>query len=306
MNALGTLARFGRYALVVGLLAGLLLPNVALALKPWLPHLIVLLLSLTALRIGPDDARHGLSNLRATLATVLCFQLVCPLFLLLLAFALGWADTPYVLAIVLVLAAPALSGSPNLAILVGADPEPAFRLLILGTAMLPLTMLPVFWLLPELGDLSTAVFGASRILGALIVAVSVGFLIRKYFLNSPTTQQSDAIDGAMTLALVVIVIGLMSALRPALSAQPADVAIWLLVAVIVNLGMQLGTFYATRNANFSANIVPLSIVAGNRNVAIFLVALPTQAAEPLLIFLGCYQIPMYLTPIIMRRIYVRS
>jgi len=49
--------------------------------------------------------------------------------------------------------------------------------------------------------------------------------------------------------------------------------------------------------------VPYSIVAGNRNIALFLVAMSPDQAEPLLIFLGCYQVPMYLTPILMARLY---
>ena len=53
----------------------------------------------------------------------------------------------------------------------------------------------------------------------------------------------------------------------------------------------------------SVKTVPISIVAGNRNIALFLVALPAEITNPLLIFIGCYQVPMYLTPILMRRLY---
>ena len=43
-----------------------------------------------------------------------------------------------------------------------------------------------------------------------------------------------------------------------------------------------------------------TIVAGNRNVAIFLIAASASQSEEFLIFLGCYQFPMYLTPVLMR------
>jgi len=42
-----------------------------------------------------------------------------------------------------------------------------------------------------------------------------------------------------------------------------------------------------------------SIVAGNRNIALFLIVLPPEVAGPLMIFIGCYQIPMYLTPMVL-------
>ena len=57
---------------------------------------------------------------------------------------------------------------------------------------------------------------------------------------------------------------------------------------------------------YSELAVPIGIVAGNRNIALFLIALPIMQSEQLLIFLGCYQIPMYLTPIIMRSVYRSS
>jgi hypothetical protein len=39
-------------------------------------------------------------------------------------------------------------------------------------------------------------------------------------------------------------------------------------------------------------------VHGNRNIALYLAALPLEQMEPLLLFIACYQVPMYLTPLI--------
>ncbi|SHF44761.1 hypothetical protein SAMN05444273_10695 [Litoreibacter ascidiaceicola] len=303
LTVLRALAHHGRYALVAGLLAGFLLPDLAARLKPWLPQLVVLLLFLTAIRIGPAGALKGLSNIRPTLFVVLTFQLALPLAALAVSHLLGVSHSPYVLALVLVLAAPALSGSPNLSIMLGADPEPAFRLLVLGTALLPITMLPVFWLLPQLGDLQSAIIGAARMLGAIGVAISLGFALRLFALPNPSKEQTEAFDGAMTVALFVIVIGLMAALRPAFEKSPSEVLGWMLLAFAVNIGMQFLTFLVLGRLGWDTEIVPFSIVSGNRNVAIFLVAMSPEAAEPLLIFLGCYQVPMYLTPILTRAFY---
>lgn len=38
-------------------------------------------------------------------------------------------------------------------------------------------------------------------------------------------------------------------------------------------------------------------------LALFLVALPAEVTAPVLAFIGGYQVPMSLTPLIMRRIY---
>ena len=45
-----------------------------------------------------------------------------------------------------------------------------------------------------------------------------------------------------------------------------------------------------------------ALVAGNRNIALFLVALPAETTDALLLFIGAYQVPMYLTPMLMRRL----
>jgi predicted Na+-dependent transporter len=107
LNILRFLARHGRYALVVGLLVGLLLPDVAVKMKPWLPQLVVFLVFLTALRTGPKDALKGLENFRSTLAVVLVFQLIVPLSALTISYLFGFSQSPYTLAVVLVLTAPA-------------------------------------------------------------------------------------------------------------------------------------------------------------------------------------------------------
>lgn len=49
--------------------------------------------------------------------------------------------------------------------------------------------------------------------------------------------------------------------------------------------------------------VPVSNIAGNCNIALFLVVLPAATTDPVLIFIDYYQIPMYLTPILLQRFY---
>ena len=56
INALEWVARHGRWGLVLGLIAGLTLPTLAAAMRPWLPQMVAGLLFLTALR---DRAATG-------------------------------------------------------------------------------------------------------------------------------------------------------------------------------------------------------------------------------------------------------
>ena len=194
------------------------------------------------------------------------------------------------------LSAPSVSGSPNFTALMGHDPTPPMRLLILGTALFPLTALPVLWLMPGLGNAGDVLAAAARLLLVIAVAVSAGFAARATFLPDPDHNATRAIDGASAILLGVVVVGLMAALSPALKSEPLTVLFWLIAVLIANFGLQIAAYLLGAHPGNA-------IVAGNRNIALYLVALPPDVAAPLLIFIGCYQIPMYLTPFVMARVF---
>lgn len=298
--ALGLVARYGRFGLVAGLLAGLFLPDLATTLRPFLPHMIAVLLALTALRIGPRAAFGSVADTRATLGTIALFQVIWPLVALVPILAFGVAGTPVALVILLMFAAPPITGAPNFAILLSQPPAPALRLLVLGTALFPVTVLPVFWALPALGDASAAFMASARLVAVIALAVVVGFAARSWLLPRPGDAALAAIDGVTVAMLAIIVVGLMAALGPALQSAPGTVAAWLALACALNWGGQIVTLWAAKGRAARGS---LGIIGGNRNVALLLVALPADITDPLLIFIGCYQIPMYLTPIVMRPFY---
>ena len=290
-------AKHARWCLVLGLLAGITLPGLAAAIKPWLPTLVAGLLLLSALRIGPKAAFGNLTDVRRTLTVLSIYQVALPMLLLAVFLLFGVAEVTMALAVVLLLAAPSVTGSPNFTALMGYDPAPPMRLLILGTALFPVTVLPIFWLTPGLGDPGIVVQATLRLILVILLAAGIGFTVR--LLWQPNTDQIKAIDGASAITLGVVVIGLMAAVAPALTSEPLTLAKWLALACIINLGLQALAFKAMKSQGES-------IVAGNRNIALYLVALPATITDPLLIFIGCYQIPMYLTPMVMARFYSRQ
>lgn len=305
LRALAFAARHGRAALVLGLMAGLLLPGLAAALQPWLPEMVAGLLFLNAYRIGLRKAAGGLADGIGTLKAIALLQMGLPLLALGAASLFGVAHTPAAVALILMLSAPSVTGSPNITALMGHAPEPAFRLLITGTALMPLTVIPVFLLAPGLGDLGEVLRAAGRLIAAIGLTVAAAFLLRRVTLPELRQDQARAIDGLTMIALAVIVVGLMAALGPALRTNPLLVLQWLGFALAANLGLQMLVFAVLRR-RAGSGAAPVSVVAGNRNFALFLIALPAATTDPLLIFLGCYQIPMYLTAILMKPLYGRQ
>lgn len=286
---------------MAGLLAGLFLPGLAAALRPWLPELVGCLLFLTAFRIGPRAALGGLGDLRRTLAIALIFQAVMPLAAIAGLSAAGLLAAPLALGLVMMLSAPSVTGSPNFTILLGHDPAPALRLVILGTALLPLTVLPVFWLMPVFGSPVEVALASARLFLVIGASVTLGFGLRHLLAPELAAERQQVVDGVAAIALAVIVVGLMSALGPAMAEAPGVLALWFMAAFAANFGLQIACRILLGKGR--ADAVPVSIIAGNRNIALFLVALPADVTDPLLIFIGCYQVPMYLTPILLRRFY---
>lgn len=301
MMLLQTIARHAKLCLVVGLIVGTALPDLAGLLRPWIGAMIGVLLALTAFRIGSKDAFGSLSDLPRLLGHVGTLQLVAPLIAVTAALAVFADIPPFILAVVLMLAAPSVTGAPNFAIMTGHDPAPGLRVLVLGTALFPLTMLPVLWALPELGEAGPAMM---RLIVTVLLAVAAGFALRAL---RPRLTQADTrnLDGMAALLLAIVVVGLMSAIGPMLREAPGALLIWLAGVMAVNLGLQLLSLMVMGRMLHLPEAVPVSIIWGNRNIALFLIALSPEVTDPLLIFIGCYQIPMYLTPILMKPIHAR-
>jgi hypothetical protein len=304
---LGHAARHGRSILVLGLLIGILFPGLAATTKSWLAELVAGLLFIAALRVGPRQAVGALGDFGKSLALVAVFQVAMPVAAILTFGLLGWHQGWHGLSatgLVLMVAASPISGGPNLAILSGHDPAPALRQLVLGTALLPLTVIPVFWLAPSLGSPAEILGSSARLLVIIFAAAAAAFLLRATVFREPAPATLAALDGLSAILMAVLVVGLMSAVGPALRSDPTALALNLAVAFAANFGLQIGMFLILRRRDL-ANAAPLAIVAGNRNIALFLTALPSTITDPLLLFIGCYQVPMFLTPIMLNRLYRR-
>lgn len=296
------LARNGRMMLVVGLVAGILLPDLALALRPTIAPMIVTLLFIAVLRLGPDGIRSGMKGIHRAAGLALLFQIGLPLAAAAIFAALGVLAHPLATGAVLALAAAPITGSPNITLMAGGDPAPALRQLVVGTALLPLTVLPVFFVMPAFGSPLAVGRAALELLLLITVAGGVAVLLRRSNIVPGTRASFNVMDGLAALLLGLVVIGLMSAVGPALIGNSWAFIAALAAAFALNMPLQLVASKAA--ARFQPSAAPaIGIVAGNRNIALFLSVLPQATADELLLFIGCFQIPMYLTPFVLARWY---
>lgn len=302
IRLLALIARAGRWVLPIGLAAGVLLPGLAAAMKPWLPHMVALLLMLSAFRVGFRQGIGSRTDLLRAAAILLVMQLLVPLAAALPLGVFAVPAQPVLAAALLVLAGSSISGAPNICVLLGKDPALSLRLLLLGTALLPLSAFAVFALWPALVGGQSVLAPVLRLMAVVLGGGAIGFALRAAFARKMTANGQTVVDGLSTLLLAVMVIGLMSAVGPALRSDPAGLIFWLATAFALNFGLQLLTYAALRPTGLRDQATAIAVTAGNRNIALFLVALPQQVIDPLLLFIGCYQIPMFLTPLVMARI----
>ena len=307
-----------------GLLAGFLLPALAAPLRAAIPYLIAVLLFVAWLRITDSSgtnaslwARFAFLKDRKLISGVLVAQLVLPL---LLYFLLSLSGIPAIwcMAAVLVAAAAPVSGGPNIVLLMKGDASLALRWLTVGTMLMPLTSIPVLALLLPSEPRLAVGLAIVKLLFIITIAMFAAIAVHNYGWGKAmkTPRSQEILDGFAAILLASMVIGLMSAVHHPTSTVPV-MAKMLLVAITINVGLQLlGIALANLSRSLGHSlghslslslskqaVVSVGVLNGNRNIALFLAALPIGVTEPLLLFIACYQIPMYLTPLIGRHLY---
>ncbi|MBS9722008.1 hypothetical protein JYU29_15050 [Tianweitania sp. BSSL-BM11] len=302
MRLFAWLSRNGRLMLLGGLGAGIASPELATALRPAIAPMILALLFLAVLRLGPEGVRSGLKGLHRAACLALLLQLVLPLGAIAIFAGLGVLQHPLAIGVVLALAASPITGSANITIMAGGDPAPALRQMVIGTALLPLTAIPVFLMVPPFGSPVAVTLAATRLLLLILLVGGVALALRQRRIVKASTSAFQVMDGLAAVLLSLVVVGLMSAVGPALLGDWPSFAKALGAAFALNFPLQI--LAATITARRDPTSAPaIGIVAGNRNIGLFLSVLPAATANDLLLFIGCFQIPMYLTPFLLTRWY---
>ncbi len=301
---LAAVARHGRAVLVVGLTAGIVSPSLAGAIRPHIGTLIAILLAIAAFRIGARAAWGALAAMASTLLLVALLQIAVPLGVLAVERGFGLTG-PLALALLIMTTTAPIAGAPNLTILVGGDPAPALRIVVISTALLPVTVVPVFLASGDLGDPAAVAPAALRLAGLIGAAAAVGFLARARLSPDLSPARTAVIDGLSTLVFAVVVIGVMEAIALEIRRDPGLVAVTTVAAFAANFVLQIIGAALTARAGATRAAAAIGIASGNRNFILLMTALPDTIIEPIMLFVGCYQLPMYLTPLLLGGFYRR-
>ncbi|WP_431268949.1 hypothetical protein [Dankookia sp. P2] len=303
LRLIGWPARHGTALLAASIFLGVASAPLAAALRPLVTPAVALLMTLVLLRIDPAQVVAWLRRPLLVLGLSAWVLVACPL----VAFAATRAaglDGPLGTGLVLGAAACAAVSAPAFARLVGLDAEISLVVSVLTTLLLPFTAPPLALGLLGL-DLAITVPGLMlRLLLIVGLPALLAWGLRAALGPARLARAGTALDGSVVLILVVFAFGVMHGVQARLLADP----LWVLGGVALAMAGNLGL-----NALTAAVLWPLGrnlalssgMLAGNRNQALFLAVLPAAADPGVLLFFALGQVPMFLSPFLLRPVYAR-
>ena len=304
---LGLLDRLGRHAttvLALGALVGLAVPPLADLLRPYLVPMILFTFTAGLLRLDYRTLWHYLRR-PARLVVVTAFLLALRPVLVLLVLGSSGLPSGLVAAVVVMAMAPPISTAGSFALILGLDAEFAVSVVLLSTALAPLTLpaLAVGLLDLELG-ISLAAF-AGRLALIIGAAFLITFVLRRWFFDwSFVERNAKRIDGAAILGLVAFAAGIMSGVTEVLLARPLEVLLYIAIAFAANVALQLlGALIFWRSGLRLA--LTIGYMTGNCNMGLVLATLPDTAPFEIFMYFALAQLPMYMLPALTLPLYRR-
>ena len=301
--ALAALGRHGSLILPVGVFIGLLVPPLAALMKPLLIPGIIGPFIIALIRM---DWQRLVDHVRQPLLIVilLLWLLIAAPFLV--DILLGWLPLADGLhgSLVLMAAASPLMASASLAMIIGLDAPLAVVLTFAATALIPFTLPPIALYLLGI-DIDIALVDLMLRLGAIIGGCfTIAWLIRHFLPKGFTERHAAPLDGLAIIGLIVFAIAIMDGVTVLMMERPGFVLAATLGVFGLNIFMQAtaALLFAWRGLRTA---LTAGLCSGNRNLGLLLAALADRAGTDLLIVIAVAQLPIYILPMMQRRLYRR-
>ncbi len=291
-----------RWVLAIGVLVATLLPSVSAFLRPFLPALVTLVFCISMARLDLGVlARRAVRPRRMGLLALwtLGLLVLTPA----LAFAAGRVtglSEAHVAALTYTFAAPPITSAAALCLILGLDAAFALELTVFVSLATPF-----------IGPAVTkALLGEAVPLDALDltlrVAAMIGagwvlaLIVRRVAGPERIERNRGAFDGVAAIVLILFVIPLYDRFWEVVGTMPGYAAGTLALVLLANFGTQALVAAGMRRTTEPAFAGAAGLMCGNRNVSLYLAALPP---DPLFgLYVAFYQFPMLFTPMVMGRL----
>jgi len=289
------------YFMILGVVFGLSFPSMSELIRPYVVEISIFMAITSMVRIDPVKLFSILKQPLLVAIAMIFVLIILPCMTYVacrLAGLSGWLITGLTFAS----AAPPLSSAAAFALLVRIDPAIATGLSIPATLMAPFSVWFLTSTLPSLGDgveLSGLIFRLSAILiGSLICALLVRFFLGAKRVNA----WSDKIDALTVVSVTLIAIGVMHEIGFVMRSDPFRLVLVMFLASIISygsLGLSIAAFWGI-GADKAFAVGLLSCV---KNMAIMVAAVIDVVDPMIALVVICAQVPIFLSPLIMRSIF---
>lgn len=299
---LAALGRQSTIAVAASVFLGLALPGLAAVAKPLIVPTILALLAFAFLRsdtAGLLSVRRAGIAVAATLWTMLALPLALGLGLGMMGGVLGRADGPLALALMLQACAPPIMSAPAFAVLLGLDSRLVLAVMVLATALTPLSA-PLLVDAFSGGVLHLDALDLALRLGTVLCTTAVaGFGARRLAGTARLARWRDHLDGINVLLLGLLALGLMAGVTAHFRADPGFVLALVGLAFALSLGGLAATTLLFRRIGFGDALM-VGFAAGHRNISVMIAATATALPEETWLYAAAAQFPIYLLPLVLR------
>lgn len=301
-SALATLGRLAPVALPVGVVIGLVLPDLATLARPLFAPSLVGMLAVSLMRL---DGGVVLGRLRQPLPLALAVAwllILCPALVALIARPV--LDPTVAAAVILYAASPPVLVSLAYALMLGLDATLALVVLLGATFISPFTVPPLYDLLVGI-DIALSTGDLMARLALLIVGAAVLARLARWLWGAARVAEARYhLDGAIVIFMTVFAVSIMDGVTARLLDDPLHVTRLVAIAFAVNLGLQAMTLVALPLLGGPA-VATLGMMSGHRNMGLLMAALGEAADQEVFLFFALAQLPIYFLPVILRPVYRR-
>ncbi|MFV2091596.1 MAG: hypothetical protein ACC634_00780, partial [Hyphomicrobiales bacterium] len=195
--------------------------------------------------------------------------------------------------------------------IMGLDGELAVNLVLAGTLIMPFVAPPLIVRILDLGLEVDAWAIFVRLFATVALSMVFAAIIRLAAGRERIVARAEMLDGVAVVWMILFLIAIMDGVPALIVTEPGAVMVMLVAGTAANFGfsfavLALGFLVPQRREIATAKAIStVAMFAGNRNFGLVLTALPAPLYTEIGPFVALYQVPIYLTPLIMGPVFQR-
>lgn len=299
--ALALLGRWGTQAFAASVIVGLAVPPLASLARPLLPWTVVTFLTIMFARVNLEALGKLVRHPGRAILACIWLVLAPPVLAVAIMAALGrlHPDEGLLLGIAIQAAAPPLSSTPGIAMLLGIEPALILLAVLVTTAAASLTSpLVVEFVAGAAVPLDSASF--IQRLGLLIgISLALAAIVRLALGRARLERLAGTLDGVGVLAYLVFGIAAMDGVLAATWRDPARSATYLGTCLLLS-GLGFIASWLLLRPLAPRDRLVVGYATGQRNMSVLVGALGAHTPEAAFLYFALGQLPIFLLPQLIR------